>query len=175
MISSTLTRWASCWALAGLSLAAFTGATSKATPLCGNGETNLYCFATAKGKIVSVCVGPQQKYLVYRFGTAQKVELQYPAVLDASSWRKFTFASYMRPSMGGSNSGRDLNHLQFVSGKVRYTVFCDFSDEEGEKVGVNVNLGGGKEVFIKGLPKSVQGGLADLRDNDKVTRSEEGL
>lgn len=175
MTSSLLTRFAGCLPLAALALAAFTGAPGKTAPLCRNGETSLYCFTTTKGKIVSVCVGPQQKYLVYRFGTAQKVELQYPAVLDASSWGKFTFASYMRPSMGGTNAGQDLNHLQFASGKVRYTVFCDFSDEGGEKVGVNVNLGGGQEVFIKGNPKSVQGGLMELRDNDKVKRSEEGL
>ena len=54
-------------------------------PLCREGETNLFSFNTASGKTVSVCVGQNSRYLVYRFGTPNQTELQYPAVLDGSS------------------------------------------------------------------------------------------
>lgn len=157
-----------------LGLAAAAGPPAKkATPLCRAGETNLYSFATAGGKTVSLCRGPRDGYLVYRYGTAAKIEMQYPAVLDASSWGKFTYATYLRPSMGGTNSGLDLNHLSFANGGVRYTVYADFADGEDETLGVGVKWAGGKDVFIKGRPKSGVGTLIDLRDNDRVKTSDE--
>lgn len=144
-----------------------------ATPLCGPGEISLYSFVTASGKTVSLCRGPRDSYLVYRYGTAKRVELRYPAVLDASSWSKFTFATYLRPSMGGRNSGMDLNHLSFTNGNVQYTVYADVVDEGGERLGVGVKRAGGKEVFIEGDPTSAVGTLSDLRDNDRVQTSDE--
>jgi hypothetical protein len=55
------------------------------------GETTLFSFVTASGKTALLCEGPKDAYLVYRFGTAAKTELQYPSVLDANSWQKFTY------------------------------------------------------------------------------------
>jgi hypothetical protein len=49
------------------------------------GETRLFSFETANGKTAVLCEGAKKAHLVYRFGTAAKVELQYPIILTASS------------------------------------------------------------------------------------------
>lgn len=160
--------------LLGLRFTGFTGSPPAAVPLCRAGETNVYSFATTGGKLVSVCRGPQDKYLVYRYGTAAKTELQYPAVLDGTSWVKFTFNTYMRPSMGGTNEGMDINHLSFTNNRVRYTIYADTFDEAtSNKLGIGVGLSPNKEVFIKGDWKSAVGSLIELRGHEKIKVGDE--
>lgn len=81
------------------------------------GETTLFAFQTKSGKTAALCRGPKGAYLVYRFGTAAKVELQYPAKLDASSWKKFTYWSYQR-----GNPYLGIAELKFENQGVQYTL-----------------------------------------------------
>ena len=114
------------------------------------GETTVFSFVTSKGKTVSLCEGPKSAYLVYRFGTASKTELQYPAVLDASSWSKFTYFRYFRGG-GIANAGREEYRLSFRNGNVEYEVY-DMNhaeaDEDGtvlypREIGIYVSVGRG--------------------------------
>ncbi|MGI4870150.1 MAG: hypothetical protein ACRYFX_03110 [Janthinobacterium lividum] len=141
-------------------------------PLRHPSETTVFSFRTANGKTASLCEGPKGAYLVYRFGTAAKTELQYPAVLDASSWRKFTYSFYLRGG-GAANAGMDLNHLSFKNGGAKYVIYSEYSSEDSkEEVGIEVHANG-KTAHITGKPATVKGSLTDLRDNHKVTPSDE--
>jgi len=85
------------------------------------GETTVISFVTASGKTASLCEGAKHAYLVYRFGNAAKTELQYPAVLDASSWQKFTYLHYERGG-GYRNAGMEDYQLSFRNGGAKYTL-----------------------------------------------------
>ncbi len=88
-------------------------------------ETLAFGFQTAEGKTVAVCVAKNGEYIVYRFGTKDNVELQYPDVLDASSWQKFTFRWYHR-GLGPQNGAMDENLLIFENGGYEYTVYDNY-------------------------------------------------
>jgi hypothetical protein len=109
--------------------------------------------------------------LVYRFGTAAKVELQYPAVLAANSWKKFTYSSYHRMA----NPVAERYRLSFKNGGTEYELF-DMMDavttKDGDEVyphevGVVITLPKGKIITIKGKPSSVQGSL-ELLDEQRA-------
>jgi hypothetical protein len=54
-------------------------------------EELLFSFRLVNSKkTVCLCKDKEGKYLVYRFGTSKKIELEYPKRLDASSWKAFT-------------------------------------------------------------------------------------
>ena len=129
------------------------------------GETTVFSFITSSGKTASLCEGPGGAYLVYRFGTAAKTELQYPAVLDASSWRKFTYWAYHRGG-GMANAAEELHQLSFKNGDAEYQLYDDthaFMNKAKEEdyrrqVGVYVLLKG-KEVRVAGKEPSISGDL----------------
>lgn len=142
------------------------------------GETTLFSFVTASGKTASLCEGPKAAYLVYRFGTTAKTELQYPSVLDATSWQKFTYWSYHRGG-GVANAGEELCQLSFKNKGVEYLLYDEWhaflnkAKEEDfyHEVGVNVTLKG-KEVRVVGTKKSIVGSLYladDQRERVKVS------
>ena len=107
------------------------------------GEDLLFSFETKRGKIVSLCEGPKGAYLVYRFGTPAKVELQYPAVLDTSSWRKF---SYFATHLGGGteNASGEAHQLSFMNGSVLYVL----DDLEYSSIGKNREENYRREVSV---------------------------
>jgi hypothetical protein len=129
------------------------------------GETTLFSFVTSSGKTASLCEGPKATYLVYRFGTAAKTELQYPSVLDASSWQKFTYWSYHRGG-GVANAGEELQQLSFKNAGVEYQLYDDThafvnkakEEDYRREVGVYVVLKG-KEVRVVGREPSIVGNL----------------
>jgi len=143
------------------------------------GETTFFSFVTRSGKTVALCEGPKGAYLVYRFGTAAKVELQYPAVLDASSWRKFTYFRYTRGG-GLANAGRSEYRLSFRNGKVNYELY-DMEHAEADKDGdeiylrdVGITVADG--VDISGKNSTVRGSLyLDSEERERVTMSEESF
>ncbi|WP_345237756.1 hypothetical protein [Hymenobacter saemangeumensis] len=116
---------------------------------------------------------------MYRFGTPGKVELQYPAALNASSWQKFTYWSYTRGG-GAANAGRETSQLKFENAGVEYTLSdetiagYDKNREEvyRREVGIDV-LVKGKNILVKGSPNTVVGGLYKVRDDNKVKIDED--
>ena len=64
--------------------------------LCKPNEEIVFAFQLKNLKWVSVCKEKNEKYIVYRFGNQNKIELQYPDILDSTSWQQFTFQGYSR-------------------------------------------------------------------------------
>lgn len=160
--------------LAGSGWLLTAGAPPKPATLCQAGETPVFSFKTNGGKTATLCRGPKGNYLVYRFGTAAKVELQYPAVLDASSWRKFTYWSYTRGG-GASNEGVENSQLSFENGGVNYVIidetraFYDKNHEEDyrREVVIYVKIKS-KIIPIEGNMTSVVGELSKVQNDHKV-------
>lgn len=122
---------------ATLLVLAAAAALPSAPPWLLPGEQAVFGFRTAEGKVCQVLRGPEGGYLVYRFGTEQSVELQFPPALDGASWGLFVFERTFRPG-GAANLGLDLNQLRFENGPFEYTVFDDTSYEDGESRSVGV-------------------------------------
>ena len=143
---------AAVWLLAGSSL--FGQPRPVADVLCHPGESTVFSFLTESGKTVSLCAGPKSAYLVYRFGTAAKTELQYPAVLDASSWQKFTYWAYHRGG-GVANASEELRQLSFKNKGVEYQLYYDVfavmnkakQEDSRHEVGVYIVLKGKKPTL----------------------------
>jgi hypothetical protein len=144
------------------------------------GETTLFSFVTAGGKTASLCEGPKAAYLVYRFGTAAKVELQYPSAQDASSWQKFTYWSYHRGG-GVANAGEELHQLSFVNKGVEYQLYDDThaflnkarEEDYRREVGIYLTVKG-KEIRVVGKAPSSVGSLYLADDQQaRVKVSEE--
>ena len=138
-------------------------------------EELLFGFFTKKGKMLTVSKEKKDAYIVYRFGTRDKVELEFPTD-KASSYDEFTYSYYMRPG-GPENAGLDLNYLRFENKGFSYEVYDEYGSEspEGkrESVGIRLkDLKSGKEYDIKGDPATMFGGLMHLRFMDKVRQAE---
>jgi hypothetical protein len=138
--------------------------------LCTENEEILFSFKTENSdKILSVCVSKSaQEYIVYRFGTKEKVELEFPGD-KADSWSKFIYSYYLRGG-GKENEGMDMNYLVFENGGYEYEIYQEYTAvDESTIVGVRIkDKSTNKETDIKGLPDTLIGSLIGLRDNDKI-------
>ncbi|GAB3639237.1 hypothetical protein GCM10027422_48280 [Hymenobacter arcticus] len=144
--------------------------------LCRGQETTIFSFVTNRGKTACLCEGAKQAYLTYRFGTAAKVDLQYPAVLDRGSWKKFTYAFYYRGG-GTDNAGVDNNQVSFSNSGVKYRLYQEYSAEEeaksgnGDDVGIEVTIKG-SATLIGSKGGTVFGTILGFRDNNKIGKGE---
>jgi hypothetical protein len=137
--------------------------------LCKKNEKIVFSFLTQNNKIVSVCSEKKDKYMVYRFGTQAKTELQYPVVLDESSWQKFELYSYFRGG-GKENAGIDENHLSFTNDDIKYEIFEDYSALDNRiDLGVIVETPQ-FSIKVKGLIKTKKGDLKSIEG--KVPKSD---
>lgn len=164
--------------LAGSSVLLTASAPPKPANLCQAGETTVFSFRTKGGKTAALCQGPREAYLVYRFGTAAKIELQYPAKLDASSWKKFTYWSYHRGG-GAHNAGLEIAQLKFANQGVEYTLsdqtsaFYNKQKEEDYRRDVSIEVVvKGKTVSVGGDGETAVGDMVGLKDNQKVNFDE---
>ncbi|MCD4702236.1 MAG: hypothetical protein K8S24_10315 [Candidatus Aegiribacteria sp.] len=57
-------------------------------------------------------MGEEDEYLIYRFGTADSIEFQYPLIPDSSSWKLFEYELYFRGG-GPGKLGTGLSQLPF--------------------------------------------------------------
>lgn len=138
--------------------------------LCTEDEEILISFKTENSdKVLSVCISKTaQEYIVYRFGTKEKAELDFP-VDKADSWSKFIYSYYLRGG-GKENEGMDNNYLTFENGGYEYKIYQEYAAvDESTAVGVIVkDKSTNKETDIKGLPDTLIGSLVGLRSNDKI-------
>lgn len=138
--------------------------------LCTEDEEILFSFKTENSnKTLSVCMSKSdQEYIVYRFGTKEKVELEFPED-KADSWSKFAYFYYLRGG-GKENVGMDMNYLMFENGGYEYEIYQEYTAvDESTKVGVRIkDKSTKKETDIKGLSDTLIGSLIGLRDNDKI-------
>ena len=122
-------------------------------------------------KVLSVCISKEEPtYIVYRFGTKDNIELEFPQD-KKDSWNKFTYSYYLRGG-GKQNIGLDLNHLSFQNGNYTYEVYEEYSaEQEMTSVGVKVTEKSTKKEFdIIGIDSSRIGSLIGLRSNNKIKK-----
>lgn len=144
----------------------FAAANSYAVSLCTKSEEVIFSFESKSKKILSICKGEKNAYLTYRFGRHENIELQFPKILDATSWGKFEFSGIRRAG-GKENAGFGEYSLDFKRGDTGYTVFQGWNDEENTySIGVTVS-GKGKPITVNGTKKSQEGSLVLLEEESK--------
>jgi len=138
-------------------------------------EKEVFSFETENGKKMVLAQDKSSKYLVYRFGTKEKVELEYPTK-DKLSWKKFSYSSYHRGG-AGKNEGMDNNYLYFTNNNFKYVIYDNFvsaGDGFGYFVGIKViNLKTKKTTDIPAKHGTRQGELFLFKKNKLVTQGEE--
>lgn len=140
--------------------------------LCKKNEEIVFAFQLANKKWVSVCKEKSGQYIVYRFGTAGKIELEYPAVLDSSSWQQFSFKGYSRGG-GIQNAAVNFAFLTFNNNGVNYEVYDTWTAEENKRdIGVTVTTEK-RKVDLKGILKTQKGYLLELQYNQKIKQEDE--
>lgn len=113
----------------------------------------------------------QGTYLVYRFGTKDKIELEYPQKLDSTSWEAFKLYGVKRWG-GKANAGFGDYNLSFTNNSITYKIFQTWDDEtNSSSIGVTV-VTDKKEIILKGDKKSKEGTLLRLDDEqDKISNT----
>ncbi len=135
-------------------------------------EVIIYSFETQNGKKVMLAKDKNEKYIVYRYGTKNKIEFEFPEKTK-ESWLKFSFSFYSRGG-GIQNEGMELNQISFTNNDYKYFIFDSYYSVENEKsIGVKIlNLKNKKITVIKGKNNSKKGKLNTFREN-KLLRIEE--
>ena len=129
--------------------------------LCLNTENQVISFQTESGQTASICISKDDQYMVYRLGTQENIEFEYPADKE-NSWEKFTY-SYSEGETGGAmNSGHTRDDLIFQDAGYAYDVYQIY--EGGEvRVGIMVSeLASGAQTDIRGVADSLTGYWYDL-------------
>lgn len=138
--------------------------------LCSENEDILFSFKIANSnKSASICISKnQQDYIIYRYGTEDKIELEYPVKTD-DSWSLFTYSYYLRGG-GPDNDGLDLNYLSFKNDGYTYELYEEYDSESDiPLIGIKVtNQETNEETDIPGDSNSMNGTLISLRDNAKI-------
>lgn len=137
-------------------------------------EVVVLSFKTKKKKQVFLCRDKDDRYLVYRFGSKSKVELQFPGKLDETSFQKFEYSSYFRGG-GVENLAMNLDYLSFTNSGYRYVIYKTYASESvghEDEVGIRViHLKTQKETSIEGDFNTFEGGFPE-DVMEKVTQSE---
>jgi hypothetical protein len=131
-------------------------------------EELIFSFETKSGKKMVLAKDKQNEYIIYRFGTPKKIELEYPEK-DKTSWEKFTYSHYFRGG-GIQNAGMEIMAVYFRINNFEYMIYEDYySENEYYGLGVLVtDLTSNKEYDIKGSNKSKKGSFLELRESDLI-------
>jgi hypothetical protein len=142
----------------------------KAQPNLLPTETLLYSFSTKSGKTMVLAKDKNDAYIVYRFGTKDKVELE---VLDKTK-KQFKYSFYLRGG-GKANEGMDLNYVYFINKGFKYVIFStSYAIDDKYEIGLKViDMKTDKVTTIKGIVKTKKGTLTDFRDNGLLEIGEE--
>jgi hypothetical protein len=136
-------------------------------------EICIFSFETNKGKIAMLCKDKENTYLIYRFGTKNKIEFEFPQKTK-DSWSKFKYSHYSRGG-GKKNSAEDLNHISFINNEFQYIIFDSYYSESNEfDVGILIrNTKTGKTKEIKGQLKTKKGKLYNFKGSELLEIEEE--
>ena len=135
-------------------------------------EDVIFTFKLENGKTVSVCKEKEGKYLVYRTGTPNKIDLQIPTILDSSSWNRFRFSGYNRGG-GRENAAMHFGYLNFGTKGIGYEVYELWNSQDSiEHCGLYV-INKGKMTVTKGDIQTKQGNLVQLMLEQKIKQEEE--
>ena len=135
-------------------------------------EDIVFSFRLESKKWVSVCREKEGKYIVYRIGTKDKIELQIPTVLDTSSWNRFRFSGYSRGG-GKENAAMHFGYLSFGIKGIGYEVYQLWNSQDSiEHCGLYVIVDG-KMTELKGGVESEKGNLVNLLYEPKIKQEDE--
>jgi hypothetical protein len=136
-------------------------------------EEMIFSFNTKKGKQMVLAKDKTNEYIVYRFGTKEKIEFEFPEK-SKNSWTAFKYSFYLRGG-GVQNEGQDLNYLSFTNKNIKYVIYDTYyAVGEKSEVGIKVtDLKRKKVVDIKGDYKTRKGTMADFRFNNLLEITEE--
>lgn len=141
------------------------------TQLCKVNEVIVFAFQLKNKKWVSICQEKNEKHIVYRSGTSVKTDLQFPSVLDTTSWDKFSFKGYNRGG-GKQNDAMNFAYLNFTNNTILYEVYESWSSyDDKADCGVLV-VAAGKIINSSGILKTRKGYLPELCTNDKMAQQE---
>ena len=136
-------------------------------------EELIFSFSTQNGKKITLSKDKAKNYIIYRLGTKDKIEFEFPDK-SKSSWTKFKYSFYMRGG-GTQNEGMDLNYVYFTNKDFTYVVYDTYiSIGNKQSIGVkSINLKTKKTTNIKGKIKTRKGTLVDFRDNNLLEIGDE--
>lgn len=131
--------------------------------LCAVNENVMFSFKVKNSnKIVSICVAKDQSYIVYRYGTKDTIELEYPKD-RTNSWSDFTFRHFI------PESGPDTNELSFLNNGIGYDIY-EVNKQNGITLEVDVyDSNSTKQISnITGDSNTMVGSLSSFRSNGKI-------
>lgn len=136
-------------------------------------EKTIYSFQTPKGKMMYLNVDTNLNYIVYRFGTKNKVELEFPTEKDKSSFEKFEYTHYFRPLQKGVE-GMDLKYVAFVNNGTKYIIFDNVTmyanSSSVRNIGIKVLISKDEiGIKIKGRNRTRRGSLGYF-SNEKILK-----
>lgn len=136
--------------------------------LCKKNEKVIFTFSTKDKKIMSVCADEDESYIIYRYGTKNKTDMEFPGD-KTGSWSQFKYSYYLRGG-GADNEGIDINYLRFDFNGFYYSVYEEFSAADNKReCGIKIiNKTTAKETTIAGIPDSIGGSLAVLREYSNI-------
>ncbi len=136
-------------------------------------EELIFSFTTQSGKEVILNKDKRNNYIIYRFGTKDKVEFEFPGK-SKSSWTEFKYSFYLRGG-GRKNEGMDLNYIYFTNKGFEYVIYDKyFAVGNKQDIGIKIiNLKTKKTTNIKGNRKTRKGTLVDFRDNNLLEIGDE--
>lgn len=138
-------------------------------------EEVIYSFETKNGKKMSLVKDNTNQYIQYRFGSPNKVEMEFPKERNKESWKKFHYNSYWRGG-GIQNAGMEIDNLSFNNNGYDYLLFRTYHAEgEVYTAGIIIKDKKGKETRIKGNYKTVKGCICNLQDTGMIEIEDIGL
>ena len=113
-------------------------------------EKVIFSFDTQNGKKITLNKDSTNNYLIYRFGTKDKIEFEFPNK-SKSSWTSFKYSFYLRGG-GIQNEGMDLNFIYFTNKDFKYVIYDTYvAIGKKQNVGLKIiNLKTSKTTNIKG-------------------------
>lgn len=138
-------------------------------------EEVIFSFQTRSGKKMSLVKDKTNQYIQYRFGSLNKVEMQFPSERTKESWQKFHYNSYMRGG-GKENAAMEIDNLSFNNKGYEYVIFRTYHSEgEDFSAGIIIKDSKGKETRISGIYKTVKGCICKLEDTGMIVKEDIGL
>lgn len=134
-------------------------------------EEAIFSLETKSGKIAVLSKDKGDNYIVYRFGTKDKIEIEYPGKTQ-DSWKKFKYSFYFRGG-GKANEAMDLNYVAFENNGYKYVIYDTYGavDEKSETGILVTNLKTSKTSKI--IAKHKKGTLIDFRENNLLEIDDE--
>ncbi|MGG9960450.1 hypothetical protein [Ferruginibacter sp. SUN106] len=151
----------------------FCSASIQAQNFLSANEVNIFSFKTKAGKQVVIAKDTANAYIVYRYGSANKIEFEFPSNRK-TSWTNFKYAFYLRGG-GLANEAMDLDYLYFDNNSFRYVVYNTyFARGNTVKTGIKIiDLKTNKTTNINGINKTRKGSLSDFRSNNLLEITDE--